>query len=60
MVASTRLGDFPTWLRWVTVIAAILLVVTAPSVVLMVLLPIWVATVALIARRAAPITQSER
>lgn len=54
MVASTRFADFPMWLRWVTVIAAILLVVTGPSVISMLLLPIWVATVALIARRAAP------
>lgn len=54
MVASTRLVDFPTWLKWVTVIAAILLVVTGPSVIAMLLLPIWVATVALTARRAAP------
>ncbi len=51
MVASTRLGEFPTWLTWVTVIAAILLVLTAPSVITMVLLPIWVAAVALIIRR---------
>jgi len=33
MVASTRFADFPMWLRWVTVIAAILLVVTGPSVI---------------------------
>lgn len=52
MVASTRLGGFPTWLRWVTVVAAVLLVVTGPSVITMLLLPIWVATVVLVTRRA--------
>lgn len=51
MVASTRLGEFPTWLTWVSMIAAALLVVTAPSVISMLLLPIWVAAVALVTRR---------
>lgn len=46
MIASTRLGAFPTWL---TVIAAVLLVVTGGSVITMTLLPIWVAVVAVIA-----------
>lgn len=55
MVASTRLGGFPTWLRWITVVAAVLLVVTGQSVITMLLLPIWVATVALVTRRAAQI-----
>lgn len=58
MVASTRFVAFPTWLSWVTVVAAVLLVVTGPSVITMLLLPIWVATVAMVTRRAAPITQS--
>ena len=57
MVASTRLAQYPTWLRWVTVVAAVLLVVTGPSVITMLLLPTWVATVALVTRRAAPITR---
>ncbi len=57
MVASTRLAAFPTWLRRVTVVAAVLLVVTGPSVITMLLLPIWVATVAMVTRRAAPIIQ---
>jgi hypothetical protein len=48
MVASTRLGVFPTWLTWVTVIAAVLLVVTGSSVSTMALLPIWVAVVAFV------------
>lgn len=56
MVASTRLDGFPTWLRWVTVVAAGLLVVTGQSVITMLLLPIWVATVALVTRRPTPIT----
>ncbi len=51
MVASTRLGEFPTWLTWVSMIAAALLVVTAPSVISMLLLPIWVAAVAVVTRR---------
>lgn len=55
MVASTRLGGFPTWLRWITVVAAVLLVVTGQSVITMLLLPIWVATVALVTRSAAQI-----
>ena len=53
MVASVRLGEYPTWLTWVTVITAVLLVVTAWTVSLMVLLPIWVAAVALVIRRNA-------
>ena len=53
MVASVRLGEYPTWLTWVTVITAVLLVVTAWTVSLMVLLPIWVAAVALVTRRNA-------
>lgn len=58
MVASTRLaGFFPTWLRWVTVVAASLLVITGPSVIAMLLLPIWAATVAMVTRRPAPITR---
>ena len=48
MVASTRLAAFPTWLRWVTVVAAFLLVVTGGSVITMLLLPVWVATVVLV------------
>ena len=57
MVASTRLGGFPTWLKWVTVVAAVLLVVTGSSVITMLLLPIWVATVALATRRTAQIAR---
>ena len=57
MVASTCLAEFPTWLAWVTVVAAVLLVVTGPSVIGMELLPIWVATVALVTRRSAPTTR---
>ncbi|HSF86545.1 MAG TPA: hypothetical protein VLG28_12935 [Acidimicrobiia bacterium] len=60
MVASARLAEFPTWLKWGTVVAAVLLVVTGPSVITMLLLPMWVATVALVTRRAAPITPSVR
>lgn len=55
MVASTRPAALPTWLRWVTVAAAFLLVVTGPSVITMLLLPVWVATVVLVTRRAAQI-----
>lgn len=58
MVAATRLaGFFPTWLRWFTVAAAGLLVITGPSVITMSLLPIWVATVAMVTRRSAPISR---
>ncbi len=53
MVASVRLATYPTWLAWVTVIAAVLLVVTAGSVITMVLLPIWVAAVAVVTRGTA-------
>ena len=50
-LAATRLaGFFPTWLRWVTAIAAGLLVITGPSVITMLLLPIWAATVAIVIR----------
>jgi hypothetical protein len=54
MVATTRFGEFRTWLNWSTVIAAILLVVTAPSVISIVLLPIWVAVAALVVGRGSP------
>jgi len=51
MVASTRLGQYPAWLTWVSVITAVLLVVTGSSVSTMVLLPIWVAVVVFVTPR---------
>ncbi len=57
MVASTRLAPFPTWLRRATIVTAVLLVVTGPSVIAMLLAPIWVAAIAVFTRRAAPITR---
>ena len=54
MVATTRFTEFPTWLNWSTVIAAVLLAATAQSVISMVLLPIWVAAASLVARSREP------
>lgn len=48
MVASTRLGVFRRWFVWATPVIAVLLVVTAPSVVALALLPIWVAVAAIV------------
>lgn len=56
MLASTRLGVFPGWLRRATAVTAPVLVVTGPSVIAMLLLPIWVGTVtAVVTEREAPI-----
>ena len=53
MVASARIGLFPQWFNWVTLVVAVALVVTAMSVVTMALLPIWVAIAAVVYRPAA-------
>jgi hypothetical protein len=51
MVGSTRLGLFSQWFVWVTPVVAVLLVVTAPMVAAMALLPIWVAVAAVLQSR---------
>ena len=53
MVASTRLGSFPTWLKWVTFASAVLLVLTGSSVITVLILPIWVAVVTVSMRRSS-------
>jgi len=53
IVASARLGLFPTWLTRASFVVAALLTVTSAMVVTMVLLPIWVATVTLTLRRSS-------
>ena len=52
MIASTRLGLYPKWFVWVTPVIALLLIVTAGSVSLLALLPIWVASAAVFQSRA--------
>ena len=51
MVGSTRLGLFSQWFVWVTPVVAVLLIVTAPMVSAMALLPIWVAIAAVLQSR---------
>lgn len=52
MVGSTRLGLFPRWFVWVTPVVAVVLIVTAPMVSAMALLPIWVAAAAVLQSRS--------
>ena len=58
MMGSTRLPGLPTWLRRFTFVAALLLVATSSSVITMLLLPAWVATLALTTRRGMQIKRS--
>ncbi len=51
MVGSTRLGLFSRWFVWATPVVAVLLIVTAPMVSAMALLPIWVAVAAVLHSR---------
>ena len=51
MVGSTRLGLFSQWFVWVTPVVAVLLIVTAPMVSTMALLPVWVAVAAVLQSR---------
>jgi hypothetical protein len=51
MVGSTRLGLFPRWFVWVTLVVAVVLIVTGPMVSAMALLPIWVAGAAVLQSR---------
>jgi hypothetical protein len=51
MVGSTRLGLFPRWFVWVTLVLAVVLIVTGPMVSAMALLPIWVAGAAVLQSR---------
>ena len=51
MVGSTRLGLFSQWFVWVTPVVAVALIVTAPMVATMALLPIWVAVAAVLQSR---------
>ena len=51
MGASTRLGLFPRWFVRATAVVAVLLIVTAPSVSTMALLPVWVAIAAVLQSR---------
>jgi hypothetical protein len=51
MVGSTRLGLFSRWFVWATPVVAVLLIVTAPMVSAMALLPIWVAVAAVLQSR---------
>lgn len=51
MGGSTRLGLFPRWFVQATAVAAVLLIVTASSVSTMALLPVWVATSAVLQSR---------
>jgi hypothetical protein len=51
MVGSTRLGHFPRWFVIVTPVVAVVLIVTAPAVSAIVLLPIWVAVAAVLCNR---------
>ncbi len=51
MVGSTRLGLFPRWFVWVTLVTAVVLIVTAPMVSAMALLAIWVAAAAVLQSR---------
>jgi hypothetical protein len=50
-VGSTRLGLFPRWFVWVTLVVAVVLIVTGPMVSAMALLPIWVASAAVLQSR---------
>jgi hypothetical protein len=52
MVGSTRLGLFPRWFVWVTLVLAVVLIVTGPMVSAMALLPIWVAGAAVLQDRS--------
>jgi hypothetical protein len=54
MIASTRLGLFPRWFTWLTPVIAALLIVTAPAVSLVALLPVWVAAAAVLQSRNKP------
>jgi len=54
MVASTGLGLFSKWFVWVTPVIAVLLIVTAPAVSTLALLPIWVAAAAVLQARNRP------
>jgi len=51
MGASTRLGLFPRWFVWATAVVAVLLIVTAPAVGTIALLPVWVAIAAVLQSR---------
>jgi MFS family permease len=51
MVGSTRLGLFPRWFVWVTLVLAVVLIVTGPMVSAMALLLIWVAGAAVLQSR---------
>jgi hypothetical protein len=51
MVGSTRLGIFPRWFVWVTLVVAVVLIVTGPMVSAMALLPIWAAGAAVLQSR---------
>jgi hypothetical protein len=51
MVGSTRLGLFPQWFNWVTPVVAVVLIVTAPMVAAIAILPIWVAVAAVLQSR---------
>jgi hypothetical protein len=51
MVSSTRLGGLPRWWRAASVVVAVLLVITSSSVITMLLLPIWVASLASVGMR---------
>jgi hypothetical protein len=51
MVGSTRLGLFSRWFVWATPVVAVLLIVTAPMVSAMALLPVWVAVAAVLQSR---------
>jgi hypothetical protein len=52
MVGSTRLDLFPRWFVWVTLVVAVVLIVTGPMVSALVLLPIWVAGAAVLQYRS--------
>ena len=51
MVGSTRFGLYSRWFVWVTPVVAVLLIVTAPMVSAMALLPVWVAAAAVLQTR---------
>jgi hypothetical protein len=48
MIGSARLGLFPRWFVWVTPVAAVMLIMTAPMVAAMALLPVWVGIAAIL------------
>jgi hypothetical protein len=51
MVGSTRLGLFSQWFVWVTPVVAVVLIVTAPMVSTLALLPAWIAVAAVLQSR---------